>query len=39
VLASCAASSPDTVCRETADRQPTRELLVSLTVMMEIGPK
>jgi hypothetical protein len=38
VLASCAASSPDTVCRETVDRQPTRDLPASLTVMVETDP-
>jgi hypothetical protein len=38
VLASCAASSPDTVCRETVVRQPTREPLASLTVMGESDP-
>ena len=37
VLANRAASSPDTVCRETVARQPTRELLASLTVMVEVG--
>src|ERR1700734_761745 len=37
VLAICAASSPDTVCRETVARQPTREPLASLTVMVEMG--
>jgi hypothetical protein len=38
VLASCAASSPDTVSKETVARQPTREPLASLTVMMEPDP-
>ena len=32
-LASCVAASPDTVCRETAARQPTRNPLASSTVM------
>ena len=38
VLASCAASSPDTASRETVARQPTREPLASLTVMVETDP-
>ena len=39
VLASCAASSPDTACRETVARQPTREPLASSTVMGESEPR
>jgi hypothetical protein len=39
VLASCAASSPDTVSRETVARQPTREPLASSTVMGESDPR
>ena len=39
VLASCAASSPDTACRETVARQPTREPLASSTVMGESDPR
>jgi hypothetical protein len=38
VLASGAASNPDTACRETVYRQPTREFLASLTVMVETDP-
>jgi hypothetical protein len=38
VLANRAASSPDTVRRETVARQPPRELLASLTMMVETGP-